>query len=204
MIDSGITAMKQVGPEHQFGVAATAIDSCIIRDKRDLKTPLSCDGCQTGDCCYIHVGTVQAEVEGMFSFMKRMDFTRQDLIDLVTPEGMERLRIQALAMKDVTDNDKMCEEYANRVSFENRRCVFLSDDKRCLIYPFRPLLCRTQFSTDLRQLCHCPDNNTNHPILLWASWRAECAFVSYTQSVATKEVYAFPVALAKFIFKMEI
>jgi len=108
---------------HQFadGLLKHDLDNL----SQDIKDQINCkDSC--GNCCYIMVAITDDEADLIIRDIKE----RGLYIDV------ERLERQKKA--EATTG----QEYMQRISYKNRRCVFLNDADNCKIYKHRPLSCR--------------------------------------------------------------
>jgi Fe-S-cluster containining protein len=114
----------------------TAIAEKVIADAKKRYPPptLACkEGCDW--CCYLKVGTTVPEVYRIVHFLQ------QSLSSIQLQEIQNRVNQLAKQRQDLKTKIK-----------GNPRlpCVFLNN-KRCMIYPVRPLTCRGANSTDERQ-----------------------------------------------------
>jgi Fe-S-cluster containining protein len=103
----------------------------FLRDDPADRSQIDCGpGC--GSCCVVNVSTLIPEGIAIVRYLNQLaEEQRQSLA-----EKLERLWCE---IRGLDDEERMLMQ---------RCCAFLDDDGCCLIYPVRPLLCRSITSTD--------------------------------------------------------
>ena len=103
-----------------------AITSFFKRNPK-AKKAVSCFGCTQSGCCHTNVDITSDEAE-----------LYAELVERGLKIDLERLERQAAVPDGIEERFKAW----GTLSFEERRCVFLSDEGRCRIYENRPFVCR--------------------------------------------------------------
>ena len=91
-------------------------------------------GCQ--DCCVVNVSITLLEGISIARFLRQLEAA--ELAQIAS-----RLDNLWCAVRGLEDDERL---------LARRKCAFLDDQGRCLIYPVRPLFCRSISSTDV-ELC---------------------------------------------------
>ncbi len=110
-------------------------ETLIERQQGGDRSLLACGpGCQ--DCCVVNVSITLLEGIAMARFLRQLDSV--DLAQIVA-----RLDQLWRDVRGLDDDERM---------ILRRKCAFLDDQGWCLVYPVRPLFCRSISSTDVE---HC-------------------------------------------------
>lgn len=118
-----------------------AVMDDTISDLKKNHGPTTCDSCTSPGCCYQKTMVQLAEALLIAQDLK----TRK----LDTPELRKRLLEAGKAM----------EATARPAWFEKiEPCVFLTDDKLCAIYEYRPAQCRTYYVVSSQENCQPPES----------------------------------------------
>ncbi|MGA1845572.1 YkgJ family cysteine cluster protein [Deferribacter abyssi] len=107
-------------------------DGFIEENKEKFNTELiDCkSGC--GYCCVVNISVLGIEAENIAEYLTS-DF-HNDIMNL-----KQKLREKYLLARGLTDEERIAAKI---------ECIFLDDCKNCMIYPVRPILCRSVTSTD--------------------------------------------------------
>jgi Fe-S-cluster containining protein len=69
-------------------------------------------------------------------------------------------QIEAMVILKYCENIKYKIDFDN-LSFDSGRCLFLDKSNKCVVYPVRPIACRTHFVSSAPELCAIPEANVN-------------------------------------------
>lgn len=131
--------LKSMDPDYAHAVALSKIQRVVDAAGLNPARPISCKaGCSA--CCHqkVDLGAFEAELIEKY------------LQDKPLALDKERLRKQTEALKGEAGTYE-------RLSFEDRRCVFLSAEQTCSIYSVRPLMCRRHFVQSDPAICRSED-----------------------------------------------
>ncbi|WP_141733190.1 YkgJ family cysteine cluster protein [Oligoflexus tunisiensis] len=129
--------LRSMDADYAYEVALGKIQIVLNEVSLGARPPISCKaGC--GACCHqkVDLGTLEG------------DKIRQHLAENRIEVDTGRLEKQASAMKNGS---------FQKLSYEERRCIFLGDDQNCRIYSARPLMCRRHFVQNDPAICRTED-----------------------------------------------
>ena len=110
-------------------------ETLIQQNEEGDRSLLACGaGCQ--DCCVVNVSITLLEGISIARFLCQLDSSELTQITL-------RLNSLWCAVRGLEDDERL---------LVRRKCAFLDDQGCCVIYPVRPLFCRSISSTDV-ELC---------------------------------------------------
>ncbi len=119
---------KLNGPVRRTEWIHEQIDHSLEKLFKDptIQQHVSCKkGCNS--CCHSQVSVTEDEADVLADKILKEDY----------PLDLNRLKIQSKAKNEAAD--------WYRISFKDRRCVFLNDAGECSVYKDRPSVCRTNF-----------------------------------------------------------
>jgi Fe-S-cluster containining protein len=122
-------SLEVVNYAHQY------IDAYLEKSK--LFEKASCKGLGCSFCC--HSVIYGSEIE--------MDYIKHNIKLLKIKPNKRRSKLQ----NSVKDESKL--------KWVDKACPYLTDDKKCSIYEFRPIVCRTHNSTENPDNCNKEDEN---------------------------------------------
>jgi Fe-S-cluster containining protein len=105
------------------------------------KKMVSCFGCKFSGCCHTNVDITTDEAALYAEKIKSGE----------VPINHQRLNRQA-AVSDKLESGEKFDEWG-KLSFDERRCVFLSPEGRCRIYDDRPFVCRKWYVAEEHYTC---------------------------------------------------
>lgn len=120
--------------------AQAAIDTHFPKNPRDKKA-VSCFGCTQSGCCHTNVDVTESEA------VLLADLVESGAVKV----DRDLLKLQA-GISDEKEG-KVGIRAWEKLSFENRRCVFLTAEGKCGVYEDRPSVCRKWFVTDDPKYC---------------------------------------------------
>lgn len=138
-----MAAFAKSEPGAARAVLAHEMITAAMKNSTGSEKPSCAKGC--GACCHLEVEITRDEAELLANVVERgFELDR------------ERLRVQA-------SRERMSREWATAPKHLNR-CVFLGSDQACLVYEFRPSICRKVLVTNNPVECANPDGKPT-PIL---------------------------------------
>lgn len=133
----------------------TKVDEFDTNLSASFKSSLQCKkGCS--QCCYVNLSVFEVEAQNIKTWFESLSSDEKTIIK------------NKLKSKQIPKDDKLPKE--------SDPCVFLKNDE-CIIYPARPLICRTQgnalyfVESEVKQVDICPlneaalDNMDNQDLL---------------------------------------
>lgn len=121
-----------------------SVDAHFKNSVKD-KEMVSCFKCTRSGCCHTQVDITEDEAE-LYAGLIR------DGLDI----DKELLDRQAATCDQVgllkTDVEKRSDDWGE-LSFEERKCIFLSKEGKCRVYDNRPMVCRKWFTTEDPKSC---------------------------------------------------
>lgn len=114
--------------------ARNLVDMTVKRELKDkVNRKITCKrGCS--ECCRMYVCTVESEAEDLYDYIKENSIA----------VAWDRAKKQRGLGEDGY--------YTNKLG-EVNKCMFLSDEGTCKVYPLRPLACRLQFVVSPKSSC---------------------------------------------------
>ena len=120
----------------------SAAETLIAQNPDGDRSLLACaPGCQS--CCVVNVSITLLEGISIFRFLQQLDSADLTKISL-------RLDQLWRAVRGLDDEERL---------MVRQKCAFLNDQGCCIIYPVRPLFCRSISSTDV-ELCRAAVTET--------------------------------------------
>ncbi len=123
------------------------IDECLHEKKRDIACTMGCSY-----CCNHWVEDIYAfEMKTIISYIKEQ-----------YPDKIKRIEIEStgaeMEMEQILENEEITDEsyMLNRFYTLQIPCPLLDSEGKCIVYPVRPLTCRSFFSRDVNRFCLPP------------------------------------------------
>lgn len=112
--------------------SASKAERLLQQRPQQEREPIACGpGC--GNCCVVNVSTLLPEGVAISRYLQRFNNRTQLLLD-------ERLESLWQRVRGLDESERLAAQIP---------CAFLDEHGCCMVYPVRPLLCRSITSTDM-------------------------------------------------------